>query len=127
MSYKYYNPNPYKKSTSDCVVRALTKVLDKDWDTVYVELCSVGFDLKEMPSSNNVWRTFLSQKGFQRYFIPCAHPYNYTVKEFCEDNPKGTFLLFVGEHVISAIDGDYFDTEDSGYDVPTSFWKWEGR
>ena len=33
-----YNPNPEGKSTGDCVIRALTKALNKSWEQVYVEL-----------------------------------------------------------------------------------------
>lgn len=127
MAYRYYNPNPLLKSTSDCVIRALTKVLDSDWDTVFVSLCAQGFDLKEMPSSNNVWRTFLVRHGFARYYIPYNLKCSYSVREFCNDHPKGTFILFVGEHVIAVIDGDYFDTFDSGNECPVFFWRWEGR
>ena len=65
--------------------------------------------------------------GFRRYYIPDNLKCSYSVREFCVDNPTGTFLLFVGEHVIAVIDGDYYDTFDSGHECPTSFWRWEGR
>lgn len=126
MAYRYYNPNPFRKSTSDCIIRALTAVTGKDWDTVYAEVCATGYRLKEMPVSNNVWRLYLTENGFQRYFIPNTWPFGYTVREFCQDNKVGTFLLFVGEHVIAVKNGDYYDTFDSGYESPSFFWRWEG-
>lgn len=123
MGYIYYNPNPFLKSTGDCVVRALTKVLNSDWDTVYTELAAKGFELKEMPSTNNVWRAFLFEHGFERYYIPYNRNCSYSVREFCTDNPSGTFLLFVGMHVIAVVNGNYYDTFDSGNECPTFFWR----
>lgn len=38
-----YNPNPDEKSVGDCVVRAITKVLDMTWEDAYVELCLQGY------------------------------------------------------------------------------------
>ena len=32
--YVEYNPNPYNKRVDDCVVRGITKVLDRDWNAV---------------------------------------------------------------------------------------------
>lgn len=29
-------------------------------------------------------------------------------------NPEGKYLLFVGGHVVAAINGNYYDTWDSG-------------
>jgi len=117
--WKYFNPNPLKRSTGDCVIRAVSAVTGKDWDTTYVEMCVKGFDLKEMPSTDNVWRAYLSERGFKRYIIPIV---GYTVKDFCEDNPHGTYLLFVGEHVVAVMDGDYYDTWDSGDEIPSFFF-----
>lgn len=32
-SFKYYNLNPFKKKTGDCVIRAIACALDVDWTT----------------------------------------------------------------------------------------------
>lgn len=125
MAYRYYNPNPFLKTTTDCTVRAFTLAFNKSWDEMYVALCAKGFELKEMPSSNNVWRAYMRSHGFTRYYIPDNFDCSYSVRQFCSDNRIGTFLLFVGEHVITVIDGDYYDTWDSGHECPTSFWRKE--
>lgn len=44
----YYNPNPLEKRTGDCVIRALTKLLDMDWDTVFIDLFTKSFAMKDM-------------------------------------------------------------------------------
>ena len=91
--YIPYNPNPVGKSTGDCVIRALTKALNKPWDQVYIELCVEGYILGDMPSSNSVWSAYLKHHGFIKNLIPNSCPDCYTVRDFVNDNPIGTFIF----------------------------------
>lgn len=67
-----------------------------------------------MPSANIVWGEYLQQKGFKQ--IPILLPFTakYTVKNFCKDHPRGVYVLGIGSHVVTAVDGDYYDIWDSG-------------
>lgn len=112
-----YNPNPLRSSVGDCVIRAISKVLNNDWDSVYLDLAMCGFRMKDMPSSNAVWGEFLREKGFNRYIIPNTCPECYTVRAFCIDHPEGAYVLATGSHVVTAIDGKYFDSWDSGDEI----------
>lgn len=123
--FVFYNPNPRGIKVGDCVIRALTKVLHSSWDEVYAEVMLKGFEMKDMPSSNNVWGSFLRSKGFIRIPIPNTCPDCYSVRQFCEDNRSGEFLLATGEHVVAVIDGNYYDAWDSGDEVPIYYWKKE--
>lgn len=38
MAFVYYNANPIGKSVGDCTVRAISTVLNKSWDEVFVGL-----------------------------------------------------------------------------------------
>lgn len=125
MSWKYYNPNPRSNLVGDCVIRALSLALNQDWNETYLGVTAKGYELKDMPSSNTIWTTYLKSKGFKAYIIPNECPICYTVKEFCRDNSKGLFVLATGEHVITCIDGDYYDTWDSGSEIPIYFLKKE--
>lgn len=78
-----------------------------------------------MPSSNRVWGQFLKSQGFKKYQIPDTCPDCYRVWQFCYDNPIGTFILGTGEHVICVVDGDYYDSWDSGNEVPIYYFKKE--
>lgn len=71
-----------------------------------------------MPSANQVWAEYLRSYGFSMKTIPDRCPACYTIRDFCIDNPKGLFVLGTGVHVVTAIDGDYYDSWDSGDEVP---------
>lgn len=81
--------------------------------------------MKDMPSSNEVWMSYLHKRGFNRYIIPSTCPDCYTVSKFCRDHPQGIYLLATGTHVVAVINGNYFDTWDSGSEVPIFYFKKE--
>ena len=116
--YIFYNPNPKGSNIGDCVIRALTKACDMTWDDVYLDLMLLGFVMKDMPSANHVWGTYLMQNGFQRFALPNTCPDCYSVSDFCNDHPKGTYVLATGSHVITIINGNYYDSWDSGREIP---------
>ena len=121
MSFVFYNPNP-KGFVGDCTIRAVAKALNYDWYKAYSELALQGYAMCDMPSSNNVWGNYLLSKGYRRYIIPNTCPDCYTVKQFCADNPKGKYILATGSHVLTVIDGNYYDSWDSGNEVPIFYF-----
>lgn len=122
MSYAYYNINPLKKTVGDCTVRAISLLTGKDWYTTYIGLATLGFSECDMPSSNSVWGKYLIDLGYIREPIPNTCPFCYTIKDFCEDHPSGKFLLATGSHVVTVINGTYYDSWDSGDQVPIYYW-----
>ena len=122
--YIYYDPNPRgAKQAGDCVIRALSLAVNKSWEEVYLELSMLGFRMGDIMSANHVWGEYLRGYGFTRKSIPDACPSCYTVSDFCFDNPVGLYVLATGSHVVTAIDGDYFDAWDSGREVPMYYFK----
>lgn len=125
MAYVNYNPNPKRKLVGDCVIRAISKIMDKDWEDTYLDIMMQGFSMYDMPSSNDVWGTYLHDNGFKRYVIPDTCPNCYTVHQFVTDNPDLTGILATGTHVIAVSDGNYYDTWDSGNEIPIYYWRKE--
>ena len=123
MGYKYYNPNPLGLSVGDCTIRAISKVIERDWKETYLCLIVQGYQMYDMPSANRVWGEFLRSQGFARRTIPDTCPECYTVREFCIDHPRGTYILGTGEHVIAVVDGDYYDSWDSGREIPIYYFE----
>ena len=124
--WRYLNLNPRGIHTGDCVVRACAFATGQSWDQTYEELCDEGFERKEMPSWNSTWWAFLERRGFHRHIIPDRCPYCYTVADFAADHPYGTFVLFIPGnvgHVVALDRGDWFDTWDSGQEIPLAYWQ----
>lgn len=121
--YADFNNNPQNKRVGDCVIRAISKVLRQSWEDTYIDITAEGFRQADMPASMNVWGQYMKSKGFVQRLLPDTCPNCYTVRQFCADNPQGYFLLVTGSHVIAVIDGVYFDTWDSGDEVPVYFFE----
>lgn len=117
-----FNPSPTGRRVGDCAVRAIAKALDVDWEKSYMMLAANGFGMGDMPSSDSVWGSVLRQHGFYRESIPNTCPDCYTVRDFCKDNPKGTFVLGFGGHVATVVDGDLYDSWDSSDEIPVYVW-----
>ncbi len=120
--YVKYNPNPTGRSVGDCAVRAIAKALDIDWETAYVMIAVNGYAMGDMPSSDSVWGSVLRENGFYRQSIPNTCPDCYTVEDFCKDNPYGIYVLALGGHVATVVDGDLYDSWDSSHEVPIYVW-----
>ena len=121
--YVYLNLNPYNKRVGDCVIRAIANSMGKDWVDVYDDVTRFGRIIKDMPSSNSVWGAYLKNNGYKRYIISNNCSNCYTLKNFCEDNPEGKFIVCLDGHVVSVIDGNYYDTYDCGDEAPLYYWE----
>lgn len=121
--YIPFNENPLENDTGDCTIRAISLATNQSWVETYIGVCVQGLLLCKMPSNNDVWGAYLQYKGFIYETIPNFCPFCYTVKEFCRENNKGTYLLGTGTHVIYAKDGDYYDSWDSGNVIPIICWR----
>lgn len=117
-----YNANPQKNRVGDCVVRAIAKATGQDWETTYINLALYGYMNADMPSANHVWGQYLKSKGFKRYIVDDHDNDWYTVADFCADNPKGVYVLALDSHVVCVVDGRYYDTWDSGNEIPNYYW-----
>ena len=126
MSYRYYNPNPRNRiGVGDCTVRAVSKALGIPWNTAYFDLCVQGYLFADMPSSNVVLNSYLLDNGFSKHVIDNNCPDCYTIRDFAIDHPTGTYVLGTGTHVVTVLSGDYYDSWDSGDEVPQYYYKKE--
>lgn len=118
MAYIRINVNPCKNRTIDCTVRALCALFDSDWETVYAQLCTLGYEMCDMPSSKAVLNRYMAERGYTRHICP-----DITVKEFAEEYPDNAYLLAAESHVIPVFYGYYIDTWDSGQLTCLYYWK----
>ena len=119
----YANPNPEKKNVPDCVIRAICIALNKSWGEVFNELSEVAARDHSITSDDHVWGHYLWCLGFIPFILPESCPECVTIRSFAEIFNHGTYIIGTGYHAVAVINGDYYDTWDSGNEVPTFFWK----
>jgi hypothetical protein len=119
------NPNPHGKEAPDCVIRAISIALRKSWYEVYDDLCALGRQESNVPNADSVWGKYLYQQGFSPFLLPQACPVCTTVSKFCEMFPQGVYIIGTGSHAVAIIDGNYYDSWDSGNEIPSYFWRIE--
>lgn len=119
----YANPNPCRQEEPDCVVRAISLATGRSWDDVHWDLCMLSHINCTMPSTNWLWEAYLKQHRFEKFLLPASCPSRTTVKEFCKQYRKGTYVIGTGSHAVCVKDGDYLDSWDSGSEIPTYFFR----
>lgn len=120
--YSYYNANPYKIRVGDCVIRAISKALNQSWEDTYIDLTIQGYLLGDLLSSNAVWDVYLKSKGFKRHIVPNDCPECYTIEDFCNEHPKGTYIIGTGTHCVTIENGCVFDTWNSSGECPIYYY-----
>jgi hypothetical protein len=117
MRFKKTNTNPTKKKKGDCVIRALSIALEKEWLEVYDELCKIGRKVYDMPSCKEVYETYLNEfesitpkviKGKKRL----------TANDF----KKGTYILSQANHLVAIKEGVLCDLWDSRKRCVYKYW-----
>lgn len=120
--YVHFNNNPAGRNVGDCAVRAVSKALGVDWETAYLMIVKNGYEMGDMPSSNLVSNAVLRQHGFKKANVSNKCPDCFSVKDFCRLNKHGIYVLYTNGHVVTVIDGDYYDSWNSGDEIPMAIW-----
>lgn len=123
MAWVFYNPNPRFRQTNDCVIRAISKLEDRGWVDIFMDLSVLCVQSFQMPDTDTLWGEYLWNKGYRQTILPPSR--HYTLKNFCSDNQHGKFLVKTTGHVVAVIDGDYYDAFDSGEELPIYYWSKE--
>lgn len=120
--YKFFNANPNGNKVGDCVIRAIATALDKPWEETYIELCLQGYIMSDLPSSNSVWGNYLKSKGYVREFVKNDCPDCYTIEDFAQECPNGTYIIGTGTHATVIKDGTILDIWDCSQEQPIYYY-----
>ena len=121
--FVYFNSNPCKVLTDDCAIRAISVVMGTSWKHTFINLCNRGLSICDMPNSGAAISMYLREKGFVRKVVPSEDcPSCYTIKDFCDEHPEGEYIVLTDAHAVAVINGNYYDTSDSGDMTPQYYW-----
>lgn len=125
--YKYYQPNEkdIKDNYGDCVIRALTKALNLTWLEVFDEIHPISREMQVPFNCKPCYEKYLTEvKGFIYTGISnkkgTKRP---TVQSFAKEHKQGTYVLKVANHIVTVVDGIYYDTWDCGNSCLYGYWK----
>ena len=105
------------------MIRAVAIATDQSWRETYRDLCRIGEHMGDLPNSNAVWGSYLREKGAKQFLLPESCPACITVRAFSERYSMGVYVIGTGSHAVAVIDGDWYDSWDSGSETPTYFWR----
>lgn len=110
-----YNPNPNpKNSSNDCTIRAYCAAENITWDEAYDIACVRGKGMTCMPNEGPAIKDILETEfGYTQHKLSKEEK-KMTVAEFGVKHPEGTFVLITPSHAVTVIDGEYYDSWDSG-------------
>lgn len=110
-----FNPNPANnEKANDCSIRAYCAAEDITWDEAYDIACQYGKASGFMPNdSHNCDEVLIREFGYE-YVKLKKEQKGMTVNEFAVQHPNGTYVLSVGGHLVTVINGEYYDSWDSG-------------
>lgn len=104
--FKFLNLNPLGKREEDCVCRAISLGVEKDYYDIQEKLHLIAelFDCDELCVC---CYKFLLDNVFNLHRIEAYN--GYTVREFLYDNPIGTYIIRLSGHLTCTIDGVCYD------------------
>lgn len=117
-SFRYWNENPSGKRRNDCVTRAITLASGLPYSVVRKKLF-LSAQLMDCPKLCVTCYSFLIQNVLGGIPKNCE---GMTVEEFADNNPRGTYLVRMNEHISTIIDNCIYDTFDCRRHFLTNAW-----
>lgn len=119
MSFKYYNRNPDRVHTKDCVCRAISTVTGLYYDAVdnLLSMVAEDFECEELCVCcyNNLLEHVLCYPK-----IDCD--YTKTVKEIAMEYPRNKVIVRVDAHLTAIVYGTVLDIWDCSDELVDCLW-----
>lgn len=125
-TFHFYNANPKKRITGDCVFRAFSLAMQQDYNETVMEMaelmCKTGYALNDTKGEHK----YLEMKGWVKHKQPRKPDgTKYTGKEFCKLLAKKNVRYVAhigGKHMVAIIDGKVNDIWDSTDGCIGNYW-----
>ncbi|MBR5223795.1 MAG: hypothetical protein IKV81_06505 [Clostridia bacterium] len=116
--FVFYNRNPDGERESDCVTRAISFALDKDYSSIRKKLHHSA-RLNGCDKLCVCCYRLLLESVFGLQAINCR---NMTINDFATLNPMGTYILRIDGHLTCLKNGTVYDIWDCRNEEVTDAW-----
>ena len=108
-----YQPNPKKRSTGDCSIRAYTKAEGLTWDDAYDIAMKYGKKYAGLPDDSIIVDKILTEE-FNYNSFSLKRNQRMTINEFAASHTVGTYVVKTRGHLVAIVNGFYYDSYNSG-------------
>ena len=119
--FVYCNLNPEKKSTGDCVIRAVALALNLSWfeasDLLYFSARSCSCEMSEFSCYSRLLDNLPQLERIDKPYV------GYTIDELCDLLDDGIYLLRIEGHLTCMICGKIFDIWRCHDNKTTAIWR----
>lgn len=125
--FTFHNENPKGRLTAqDCVIRALGYA-NNGYDNTYLELCKIGFEMKDSFNSDRVMEKYLELHNWKKQAQPRkSNNKKFTIAEFAKLNKQGVVVVRMAGHISVVDHNKIIDTWDCGDCCLGNYWIKEG-
>lgn len=118
MAYTYYNKNPLKNIENDCVCRAISTALDRD----YYEIEDLLYQNSNKCDCNMLTKSCYRQLLERHFGLKVHNGKGRTVEEIAYSYPNNNVIMRVYGHLTCSIKGEVIDIFDCSNEIVDEFW-----
>lgn len=126
MEFVNYNNNPKNKKTTDCVVRAISFALDKDYIETYKDMVEFSIKKGYFINDTKLIKSYLESLGYATEKQPRKlNNKKYTVEEFADDIAKknGIYVLKIAGHITAIKNRTLYDIWNCKRKTVGNYWR----
>ncbi len=122
--FHYYNANSHNHKVGDCVIRAISTILEQPWEVTYDGLVEIGRKYGRMPNDDNVINRYLTALGYEKQKEPrTADNKKIKISDYVKEHPHFTAIASLGtRHLAAVVDGIVYDIWDSSDEILHTFY-----
>lgn len=120
----YYNANPKKNETGDCVIRAFAIAFDKTWYQVFDELTALARQEATIMDADDCWKPYLAKQKVEP--VQTIRKGKHLWKDgtaFVKAHNEGRYILQMANHLSVSVDGVIYDIWDCSDKFVYKAWR----
>lgn len=124
--YHYYNCNPHRRLTDDCVIRAISSLTGDGWESTFRALTEKAIETGYMLHTPECYGRYLEEQGFVKHKQP-MHADGTKIKfaEFVKTFDGKAFCHCGKGHVTYVSDNSTWDIWDVSNEIVGNYWAQE--